>query len=534
MHLTIRQSTLALILILSLPLLLGGCASTGGGGGGGGRPVASTATFPVPDEIQGNVNFWRNVYAHWSRRQVAFHDDEYMDVIFEVANLPGPVKGGYTASQKRLVKAKTAEYRSRLRSLEQKVSAGMSLSSNEQALFDKFEDAGGRKALYGAHDRVRSQRGLRERFHTGLETSGRYDQAFRQIMRSRGVPEDLAYLPHVESSFQAHARSSVGAAGMWQFTRGTGKIYMTVNNTIDDRLDPVIAADGASRYLRDAHQKLNSWPLAITSYNHGQGGMVNAKRQYGDDIGRIVRRYKGKYFKFASRNFYSEFIAAREVASHPDRYFPEGVRFQKPLAEDRIILKYPMPGEHIARHYGVSVQRLNDMNRHWLKRARNGANLPPGSIAWLPLGSTRKVASQPPPVRSWVSRTASITPKAAAPKLQPVVRTNPKQEAVIAKAHAKPKTVAAKAPPKPTPVVAKRQPKPKPEPVAKKAPPKAVVAKAEPAHKKQTVHHVVQPEETLYRVAKRYELSVAQLRELNKMKPDDNTIRVGQRLRVSS
>ena len=532
MHLTIRKSIAALV--PPLILLLSGCASTGGGNID--QSVATNATFPVPDEIQDNVDFWRNVYAHWSRGQVAIHDDEYMGVIFEVARLPGPIKGGYTASQKRLVKAKKAEYRSRLRSLEKKVSSGMSLSSSEQALFDQYEEAGGRKALYGAHDRVRSQRGLRERFHRGLETSGRYDQAFRQIMSSRNVPEDLAFLPHVESSFQAHARSSVGAAGMWQFTRGTGKIYMTVNNTIDDRLDPVIAADGASRYLRDAYRKLNSWPLAITSYNHGQGGMVNAKRQYGDDIGKIVRHYKGKYFKFASRNFYSEFVAAREVANHPERYFPEGVRFQKPLSEDRITLKYSMPSSHIARHYGVSLYRLNDMNRHWLKRARNGANLPAGSIAWLPEGTTRRVASQPPPARGWVARTASVTPKASAKVSTSKLAAKPKskKKTTVAKAKPKKKTTVAKAKPKPKPktVVAKTQPKSKP--AAKKAKSKPVVAKAAPAKKTPVKHHVVAQDETLYRVAKRYDLSIPQLRELNKMKPGDNQIRVGQRLRVSS
>lgn len=530
MHLTFRQTVF--ILILALPLLLVGCAGTGGGGVD--SPVASTTTFPVPDEIQGNVIFWRNVYAHWSRGQVAFHDDEYMDVIFEVVKLPGPIKGGYTASQKRLVKAKKAEYRSRLRSLEQKASSGRSLSDREQALFDQYEKVGGRRALYGAHDRVRSQRGLRERFHTGLETSGRYDQAFRQVMRTRNVPEDLAYLPHVESSFQAHAHSSVGAAGMWQFMPATGRHYMTVNKTIDDRLDPVIAADGASRYLRDSHRTLDSWPLAITSYNHGRGGMIKAKRQYGDDIGRIVRNYKGKHFKFASRNFYSEFIAAREVASHPDRYFPEGVRFQKPLAEDRITLKYAMPGKHIAQHYGVSVHRLNDMNRHWLKRARNGAKLPAGSIAWLPEGSTRRVASQPQPVRGWVARTASVTPKVATPKPRHVVQTKSKQKSVVAKVQPKPKTVIAKAHPKPKAVVAKTQSKPKAVVAKTQSKPKVVVAKAKPAQKKQTKHHVVQADETLYRVAKRYDLSVPRLRELNKMKPGDNSIRVGQRLRVSS
>ncbi|MEA3273988.1 MAG: transglycosylase SLT domain-containing protein [Pseudomonadota bacterium] len=470
-----RQAPVLLPFIL---LLLGGCAGTGSG-------PETSGTFPVPEEIEDNVELWRNVYATWSRGQVVFHDDEYMGVIYEVAKLPGPTRAGYTPEQKQFVRAKTAYYKSRLETLEAKVSSGRSLTRNERALHEKIVDAAGSRALVGAHERVRSQRGLRERFHRGLAISGRYDPAFREIFRSKGLPEDLAYLPHVESSFQVNAHSSAGAAGVWQFTRGTGKIYMTVNHAVDERLDPVVAAEGAARYLGDAHRKLGSWPLAVTSYNHGQGGMKKAKSIYGDDLGRIVRHYKGRYFGFASRNFYAEFLAAREVAGNPKKYFPEGVNYKAPLSEDRLVLRHSMPVHHLARHYGLSTYQLNDLNMAWREPARQGRlYLPAGSSVWLPDGSLQRVAAHPAPAPVLVA------------KAEPRVKVK------------KTKTVAR----------AKQSTKPAKTKKTKK------VAKL----------HVVKPNETLYRVAVRYNLSITELRRLNRLGPKDNTIRPGQRLRVSS
>jgi membrane-bound lytic murein transglycosylase D len=465
MTIAARHSLLALISLACL--YLAGCSSTSG-------PKIS-AEIPVPPEIEPNVDFWRMVYAEWSRSQVALHDDEYLDVVYEVARLPGPVRGGYTAEQKRFVRAKKAEYRDRLASLERKVSSGRGLTRPEKELHEKLVDAGGRSAVHGASDRVRSQRGVRERFRRGVEISGRYDDAFRAIFRARGLPEDLAYLPHVESSFQLNARSSVGAAGVWQFMPATGRLYdLTVNHAIDERLDPILAAEGAARYLDDAHRKLGSWPLAITSYNHGQGGMAKAKRLYGDDIGRIVRHYKGRYFGFSSRNFYASFMAAREVAGNAESYFPEGIAYEKPLDHDRLVLRQPVPARRLASHYGVSVYRLSDMNLAWRSAVIDrGAKIPSGSTIWLPAGTTRRVASQPAP--------------------EPVL-------------------------------VARAEPRPAPE---------AVAAIAKPAPKPAAAvatTHVVKPNETLYRVALQYDMSVDELKRLNRIK--DNTIRAGQRLRV--
>lgn len=505
-------------LLLSLALLgLAGCGSDGGQrttsgeSGTQGDLVAGSDTFPVPAEIQPNVDFWRHVYGVWSRGEVAIHDNEHMRVVYEVVKLPGPIKEGYTDSQRELVRARRDAHTEQLRQLENHIRTGQSLSADDKALLAKFEQAGsGRGAVYGAADRVRSQRGLRERFHRGIEISGRYDPAFREIMRSHGVPEDLAYLPHVESSFQTNARSSVGAAGVWQFMPATGRMYMNVNDSIDDRFDPIVAADGAARYLSQAHRRLGSWPLAITSYNHGQGGMANAKAQFGDDFGGIVKNYRGPYFGFSSRNFYAGFIAARDVTRNADRYFPEGVRREEPWPHDRLVLQHSMPVNHIAGHYGVTPYRLADLNMHWRERARDGrAHLPPGSTVWLPAGTKRRVASHPPPV-------ANVMVARAEPKASPVARQ------AIAKAERPAATSTT------TSAAAK--------PVAKASTKQIAKASAAQQPKKATTaarYHVVKPQETLYRVAVQNGITVDELRKLNKMRPDDNKIRPGQKLKVS-
>lgn len=469
-------------------LFLSGCAGQGGGErqlGGDQLDYGASSTFPVPPEIHDNVDFWRHVYGIWSRNQLVVHDDEHMGVIYEISRIPGSMQSGLTESQKEWVDSRATYYASRLRDLESRLRSGQSPTAGDRDLIAKFENNGGTAAIHGAAERVRTQRGMRERFKRGLEISGRYDQAFRDIMRQRGVPEDLAYLPHVESSFQTNARSSVGACGVWQFMPGTGKLYMSINNSVDERLDPILAADGAARYLSEAHRKLGSWPLAITSYNHGQGGIAKARSQCGNDIGRIVKTYKGQYFGFASRNFYSEFIAAREVARNPQRYFPEGVNYESPWPHDRLVLQSSMPANHIAQHYGTSTDRLAALNLHLRDSALNGRSmLPSGSTIWLPQGSTRRKGAPPPGFLASTTPTASPLPSASS-------------RVAVAKANVSelPKT--------PISVTSGK-----------------------------TRYHVVKPQETLYRVAVENGLSVEELRRLNKMPPGDNHIQPGQKLKV--
>jgi membrane-bound lytic murein transglycosylase D len=376
-------------------LLLQGCA---GGDRGGDPAFEQSETFPMPAGLEPNVAFWRNVYAKWSRRQVAIHDNSYLGLIYEVVDLPGPIEASYTRAQKDFLRALKDRWSDRLRLLERKVASRQRLSPTEQDLKKTIESKAGPRALFGASERVRSQRGLRERFRKGLEVSGRYDAKFRDIFRRHGLPEDLAYLPHVESSFQLNARSSAGASGIWQFIRSTGRQYMTVNSSIDERLDPVVAADGAARYLKKSYKSLRSWPLALTSYNHGLGGMLRAKERYGDDIARIVANYDGRYFGFASRNFYAEFLAARHVARNKDRYFPEGVRLEPPLSDQPVVLRYAVTVDELSRHYRVPRSALESRNPAWQRSVRRGARpVPAGSTVWVPSAAARVASGQPRP-----------------------------------------------------------------------------------------------------------------------------------------
>ena len=403
-HLRNRLSALTSTSIVLL--LLGGCAGVGTDEDTAGFRSQSSAdrmsgSFPVPHQIDDNVAFWRNVYGTWSRGQAVLHDDRHLGIVYEVVELSDPLAAGNSNEQRELLNARQAELGQRLAVLEAKVAAGDSLNAEERELRDKIVSVAGPQAVFGAHERLRSQRGMRERFRRGLEISGRYDEAFREIFRSHGLPEDLAYLPHVESSFQTNARSSVGAAGVWQFMPSTGRLYMKVGNHVDERLDPVAAAEGAARYLGNAHSRLGSWPLTITSYNHGVGGMQRAKSEFGDGFGRIAREYRGPAFGFASRNVYAEFLAAREVARNPSKYFPEGVAFEQPLSAKRVVLDQSLPAHHIARQHDVDIGTLQELNLAWLAPVRSGrAPVPAGTAVWVPKdpgGTTQRPFTQPQP-----------------------------------------------------------------------------------------------------------------------------------------
>ncbi|SVE59488.1 uncharacterized protein METZ01_LOCUS512342, partial [marine metagenome] len=168
--------------------------------------------------------------------------------------------------------------------------------------------------------RIRVQIGQKDRFRKGLERSGKYKDQIEQIFSDAKLPLELVVLPHVESSFQINAYSSAGAAGLWQFTRGTGRLFMKVGYDVDERRDPILSTIAAAKLLKSNYKVLQSWPLSITAYNHGTQGMRRAKNKYGENIVDIINRYRSRTFGFASKNFYAEFLAALHVDQNKEKY----------------------------------------------------------------------------------------------------------------------------------------------------------------------------------------------------------------------
>lgn len=350
--------------------------------------------FPEIEQLRPNVEFWKRVFSEWSLGQAVVHDLEHLGLIYEVVELPGEIEESYTREQQDFLEDLRESWEDRLHDLQRRVAKRAELLDDEKQLALQVATHAGTTAIKGAYQRVRTQRGLRERFARGLEISGRYDGLLREVFREAGLPEDLAVLPHVESSFQSSARSSAGAVGAWQFTWGTGRRYLRITSAIDERLDPVAAARGAAAYLGEAYEKLDSWPLAITAYNHGVRGMQRAEQKLGSDLGRIYSEYRGRTFGFASRNFYAEFLAAREIVANPEWFFPEGLTPEPPLDRDWLELERPASPGRLARLYGVPLDALAEINPAWTSRGvRRGLALPAGTRVWLPRDALARAGS---------------------------------------------------------------------------------------------------------------------------------------------
>jgi len=318
---------------------------------------AESDTFPVPSVIEPNVAFWTKIYTEYSSNHGVLHDSRKLNIIYGVIELVDPDRhGGRKTNKKRIKKAKK-KYKAILAKL---MGGQAPVGPLEQKVARLFGSDTKPAEFRAAMRRIRCQTGQKDRFRAGVIRSGAYIGEIKRIFRSKGLPEDLAYLPHVESSFNPKAYSKFGAAGMWQFTRSTGKQYMKVGYTIDERRDPIISSYAAAKLLRHNYRKLHNWPMALTAYNHGASGMLRARRKKGT-YERIFTEYRSRIFKFASRNFYSEFLAAREAATNYRHYFGD-LTLDKPVKSRELVLKGYVSLPQMARHLNLQIAELRKLN----------------------------------------------------------------------------------------------------------------------------------------------------------------------------
>ncbi|MGD9251313.1 MAG: transglycosylase SLT domain-containing protein, partial [Desulfobacterales bacterium] len=313
--------------------------------------------FPHYEVTEPNVSFWIKVYSQYPTTRAIVHDSIDLGIVYEVITLkPYDASGARKINRKRMKRAR-AKYQGILKRL----AANPRIQDPEARRVAALFGAGSGAATFRrAWNRVRCQIGQKDRFRAGLIRSGAYIDEIRTILQSYGVPQDLAYLPHVESSFNPKAYSKFGAAGIWQFTRSTGKRFMRVGYEVDERRDPIRATHAAARLLKENHERLGSWPLAITAYNHGASGVARAKRKYGD-YPNIFRSYRSRTFKFASRNFYAEFLAARQVAANYQQFF-DTLPMDQPLVVRTVTLAGYARFSDLCAYFALEPQALQSMN----------------------------------------------------------------------------------------------------------------------------------------------------------------------------
>ena len=236
------------------------------------------------------------------------------------------------------------------------------LTENQEDILELWPDNVTSSRLERAANKVRWQLGQSNAFLEGLERSGAYRDHIDQVLLEKNMPPQLALLPHVESSFNPNAYSHANAAGMWQFTRPTGQRFMRIDNIIDERMDPYISAEAAMDLLEYNFQVLDSWPLALTAYNHGVGGMSRAVRETEtSSIEKIIANYKGPRFGFVGRNFYPQFLAVNDIERNIDQYF-ESVDYAVPPNFTEVRLDSYVDSQGIEESLGIAVSQLREDN----------------------------------------------------------------------------------------------------------------------------------------------------------------------------
>ena len=342
---------------------------------------AAEPAFPRYAQIEPNVAFWTDIYARYTTHQAVVHDSVHLDVVYGVIDLVPADSDGARKINRRRMKAARQRYEGLLKQL---AADPETTDGDCRRVAERFRPGAGARTFRHASYRVRCQIGQRDRFRAGLIRSGAYLERIRTILHQHGLPEDLAYLPHVESSFDIRATSKFGAAGIWQFTRSTGRRFLAVDCVRDERRDPVAATHAAACLLKENYEKLGSWPLAITAYNHGAAGMLRARARHGD-YPAIFKGYRGRTFKFASRNFYAEFLAARQVASDYRRYFGD-LPIDPPVRMRSVRLDAFVDWQDLCRHFELSRPVARALNPALRQTVFSGQKyVPEGYVFNLPV-----------------------------------------------------------------------------------------------------------------------------------------------------
>lgn len=428
--------------------------------------------IPRPAELERDVRFWIRVYTEVNTDSGFLHDERNLGVVYETLRF---APGAPPKERQPVVESKRDYYIAALRRIAE--SAG-TLSAEDQRIRNLWGSEATPAELLEATEHIRFQLGQADRFRAGLERATTWQTHIAETFASEGLPPQLAVLPHVESSFNPAAYSKVGAAGLWQFMRSTGRRYMRIDNSVDERLDPFRSTEAAAQLLSYNYRLLGTWPLALTAYNHGAAGMRRAKEAMGtDDIVRIVRHHKSPSFGFASRNFYVSFLAALEIDSNPDKYFSD-LKRKREVRFQEVPLPAAVSASALTRVVKVDREELRDLNPGLRPAVWQGQRqVPKGYRLRLPLEGESWTAEllakrmgAEPPVR--VAAATAPTPAASAPA---TVASAPSQKPAAAKP-------AAPQPSRPVKVAEAQKPAKPPatEPVAARKPAKPEAAGAIP------------------------------------------------------
>ncbi|HUF12859.1 MAG TPA: LysM peptidoglycan-binding domain-containing protein [Longimicrobiales bacterium] len=347
-----------------------------------------------------------------------------------------------------------------------------------------------------------------------LERQGRYAPLIRQALAAEGMPQDLLYLAMIESGLSTKAYSHAAASGMWQFIAETGRRYdLRIDGYVDERRDPVKSTVAALKYLSEMHEDFGSWFLAAAGYNSGENRVARLLRERAGGATGDENLYWviSPHLPRETRDYVPLTLAMAHIAKQPERYGFTDLAYQEPLEYEQVQVPGGVSLAMVARAAGVDEDVVEELNPHLMRGIT-----PPGET-WpvrVPLDRgadfaanfERILAETPDPVEYVIRRGETLTHIAR--------RFGVSVDALqSANGGVNPRRIQAgqriRVPVDGAVVALAEQPRPEP---------------------RMQVHQVRRGD-TLWDIARRYDVSVSQLRSWNSLS-SRSAIQPGQRLRV--
>jgi membrane-bound lytic murein transglycosylase D len=347
--------------------------------------------FKIPKYFEPAVSFWFSIYTQYTSHQVVIHDKQNLSLIYKVIDFSELHSSSINKfSKSKLQSDLSLEYVRTVRSVLKKLRTKnlKKLNTQEYEVFKSirkvFKVPKNKKKRFtffkNLAKNLRTQTGQRDMIYQGVVRSLPYLPFLNEQIKNFKLPKELIAISFLESSFNIKARSKVAAVGIWQFMPYIGNLFMPRSSKSHDyRQNPIISSVAALHLLKQNKMILKRWDLAIPAYNSGTKHLVKARKKFRHkknfSLAYVLENYKTSHIGFASKNFYSEFLALAHVLAYKDIIYPlEGIKTGNYFKDDEninvFISKCSITPKLFINKQKKSSPQIKELNSHFYHKSK--------------------------------------------------------------------------------------------------------------------------------------------------------------------